>query len=151
MKPIVKNGWKIYFHPLFFEQWQDLIDRVKNLKQKLAPEKFITHSNVKLLKALNVGIKEKIPNDPLASYFALKRPLQKYSRQKKMGLPARYRLFFRVFKLANTIIILWLGFPRKEGDKKDCYSVFSKLVSQGEFPEDMETFLETVDKLNQSQ
>jgi toxin YhaV len=86
-----------------------------------------------------VGIKEKIPNDPFASYFALKRPLQKYSRQKKMGLPAPYRLFFRVFKEANTIIIFWLGFPRKEGDKKDCYYVFSKLVSKGEFPEDMET------------
>ena len=147
MKPIIKNGWKIYFHPLFFGQWQELVDKVKSLKEKLEPEKFVTHSDVKLLKALDVGIKEKIPNDPFASYFALKRPLQKYSRQKKMGLPARYRLFFRVFKEANTIIILWLGFPRKEGDKRDCYAVFSKLVSQGEFPEDMERFLEIVENL----
>ena len=108
MTPIEKNGWRIYFHPLFFKQWQELVNRVKNLQQKLEPEKFITHSDVKLLKGLNVGIQEKIPNDPFASYFALKKPLQKYSRQKKMGLPARYRLFFRVFKEANTIIILAL-------------------------------------------
>ena len=40
-----------------------------------------------------------------------------------MGLPARYRLFFLVFPQANTIIILWLGFPLLQGDKKDCYSV----------------------------
>jgi toxin YhaV len=54
--------------------------------------------------------------------------LQKYGRLKKMGLPNRMRLFFRAFKEKKVIIILWLGFPRKEGDKKDCYQVFSKKV-----------------------
>lgn len=142
MKPIEKNGWKIYFHPLFYHQWQELVNRVKFLKKTLIPEQFITHQDVKLLKALDVGIKDKIPIDPLASYFSLKKPLQKYSRLKKMGLPSRYRLFFKVFKEANTIIILWLGFPRKEGDKKDCYNVFAKLVKNGDFPENLETFLD---------
>ncbi|MEA5552373.1 type II toxin-antitoxin system YhaV family toxin [Anabaena cylindrica UHCC 0172] len=52
----------------------------------------------------------------------LQKPLQKYGRLKKMGLPERYRLFFRVFKEQKIIIILWLGFSRKEGDKKDCYT-----------------------------
>ncbi len=51
-----------------------------------------------------------------------------------MGLPERYRLFFRAFKKQKIIIILWLGFPRKEGDKKDCYQVFTKKVENGEFP-----------------
>jgi toxin YhaV len=51
-------------------------------------------------------------------------------------------LFFRAFDEQKTIIILWLGFPRKEGDKKDCYRVFSKLVANGEFPENMTTFLD---------
>jgi toxin YhaV len=64
----------------------------------------------------------------------LKKPLQKYSRMKKMGLPNRYRLFFKVFSEQQTIIILWLGFPRKQGDKKDCYQIFSKMVEQGQFP-----------------
>jgi toxin YhaV len=118
MKSIEKNGWKIYFNPLFYRQWQELVNRVKFLKKTLTPEQFITHKDVKLLKALDIGIKDKIPNDPLASYFSLKKPLQKYNRLKKMGLPSRYRLFFKVFKEANTIIILWLGFPLKEGEKK---------------------------------
>jgi toxin YhaV len=147
MKPIEKNGWKIYFHPLFYQQWQELVNRVKSLKKTLTPEQFITHRDVKLLKALDLGIKDKIPLDPLASYFSLKKPLQKYSRLKKMGLPSRYRLFFKVFKEANTIIILWLGFPRKEGDKKDCYNVFAKLVKNGEFPENLETFLDLFNEL----
>ena len=39
------------------------------------------------------------------------------------------------------IIILWLGFPRKEGDKKDCYQVFTKKVENGDFPESIEQFM----------
>ncbi len=136
------NGWTILFHPLFNDQWQQLLDLVKSLRSRLSQEDFIQHPQVKLLKAVTVGIEEKIPHDPLASYFALRKPLDKYSRLKKMGLPSRYRLFFKVFPQQKVIIILWLGFPRKEEDKKDCYRVFAKMVKQGRFPlslKDLET------------
>jgi toxin YhaV len=58
---------------------------------------------------------------------------------KKKGLPGRYRLFFRVFDTSDlkAIVILWLGYPRKEGDKNDCYEVFTRMVSRGDFPEDI--------------
>jgi toxin YhaV len=128
------NGWNILFHPVFDEQWQNLRSSVKFLRSRLSQENFIMHPQVKLFKVVTVGIEQKIPSEPLASYFALKKPLQKYSRMKKMGLPNRYRLFFKVFSEQQTIIILWLGFPRKQGDKKDCYQVFSKMVEQGQFP-----------------
>ncbi len=128
------NGWNILFHPIFNEQWQNLHYSVKSLRSRLSQEDFVKHPQVKLFKAVTVGIEQKIPAEPLASYFALKKPLQKYSRMKKMGLPKRYRLFFKVFSQQQTIIILWLGFPRKEGDKKDCYQVFSKMIEQGQFP-----------------
>jgi toxin YhaV len=119
---------------LFNDQWQQLFNLVKSLRSRLSQEDFVQHPQVKLFKALTVGIEEKIPNDPLASYFALRKPLDKYSRLKKMGLPNRYRLFFKVFPQQKVIIILWLGFPRKEGDKKDCYCVFAKMVKKGQFP-----------------
>lgn len=128
------NGWTILFHPLFNDQWQQLLNLVKSLRSRLSEEDFVQHPQVKLFKALTVGIEQKIPNDPLASYFALRKPLDKYSRLKKMGLPNRYRLFFKVFPQQKVIIILWLGFPRKEGDKKDCYRVFAKMVKKGQFP-----------------
>ena len=136
------NGWTILFHPLFNDQWQQLLNLVRSLRSRLSQEDFVQHPQVKLFKALTVGIEEKIPNDPLASYFALRKPLDKYSRLKKMGLPNRYRLFFKVFPQQKVIIILWLGFPRKEGDKKDCpkgyrfayYRVFAKMVKKGQFP-----------------
>lgn len=128
------NGWTILFHPLFDDQWQQLLNLVKSLRSRLSQEDFVQHPQVKLFKALTVGIEEKIPNEPLASYFALRKPLDKYSRLKKMGLPNRYRLFFKVFPQQKVIVILWLGFPRKEGDKKDCYRVFAKMVKKGRFP-----------------
>ena len=128
------NGWTILFHPLFNDQWQQLLNLVKSLRSRLSQENFVQHPQVKLFKALTLGIEEKIPNDPLASYFALRKPLDKYSRLKKMGLPNRYRLFFKVFPQQKAIIVLWLGFPRKEGDKKDCYRVFAKMVKKGQFP-----------------
>ncbi len=151
MKPLICNEWTIFFHPLFYSQWEALVEKVKRLKAKLNNQDFITHPDVKLLKALDVAIKEKIPLDPFASYFVLSQPLQKYGRLKKMGLPSRYRLFFRAFKEKKVIIILWLGFPRKEGDKKDCYQVFSKKVLQGEFPDSLDSLLvQTEDDLTNS-
>jgi len=141
MKPIICNGWAIFFHPLFFAQWSNLVEEVKELKVKKEKSDFVTHPSVKLLKAIDVGIKEKIPQDPFAGYFVLKKLLQKYGRLKKIGLPNRYRLFFRAFKEKKIIIILWLGFSRKEGDKKDCYQVFSKKIAQGQFPESFESLL----------
>ncbi|MBH8575126.1 type II toxin-antitoxin system YhaV family toxin [Nostocaceae cyanobacterium CENA369] len=135
------NGWQIFFYPLFNEQWLELRHKVRNLKNELSKEEFIKHPDAKLLKALNIGIKEKIPQDPFASYFFLQKPLHKYGRLKKMGLPERYRLFFRAFKEQKIIIILWLGYPRKEGDKKDCYQVFTKKVENGELPESIDELL----------
>ena len=137
------NGWTILFHPLFNNQWQQLLASVKSLRSRLPQSDFVGHPQVKLFKALTVGIEEKIPTDPLASYFALRKPLNKYSRLKKMGLPSRYRLFFKVFPQQKTIIILWLGYPRKEGDKRDCYRVFAKMVQKGQFPSSLEDIVES--------
>lgn len=141
MSSINCNGWKIFFYPLFNQQWVDLFSRVEHLKSQLSKEEFITHPDVKLLKALDTSIKDKIPQDPFASYFSLQKPLQKYSRLKKMGLPSRYRLFFRAFKEQKVIIIFWLAFPRKEGDKNDCYQIFTKKVKNGNFPENLDELL----------
>lgn len=141
-EPLICKGWKIYFHPLFTKQYEKLESRVVKLSAELPESEFKSHESVKLFAALTIGIEEKIPLDPFASHFALtKEPLRKYCRLKKMGLNERYRLFFRAFKQEKTIVILWLGFPRKEGDKKDCYVVFTKKVSNGVYPETIEAFI----------
>ncbi|MBE9059893.1 type II toxin-antitoxin system YhaV family toxin [cf. Phormidesmis sp. LEGE 11477] len=138
------NGWRVYFlKRLFGKQRRDLREEVRRLKGKLSHEEYIRHPTVKLYAAVMRAIKEGIPTDPLASRFALTGPLKQYSRVKKMGMPNRYRLFFKVFQAAEqkSIFILWLGYPRKEGDKKDCYKAFRKIVERGDFPETLDELL----------
>jgi toxin YhaV len=144
MSGIVHNGWTIFFHPRFAQQRIDLLETSRKLRSKLPEAEWSKHSDVKLLKAVMVGIREKIPQDPFTAYFALKGPLRKYGRLKKMGLPDRYRLFFKPFsdQGKKVIIILWLGYPRKEGDKDDCYAVFEKMVTRGEFPESVDELIQ---------
>jgi toxin YhaV len=141
---LIRNGWEIYFvKHLFGKQRRDMQAQVKQLKRELPLEKYQTHATVKLYTAMMEAIKEKVPLDPRASHFALTGALQKYGRVKKMGLPERYRLFFRVIKTEErkAIFILWLGYPRKQGDKNDCYKVFTRLVRRGEFPESLDDLL----------
>jgi toxin YhaV len=136
------NGWSVYYHPLFAEDYKKLELRVIKLRKKLPDSEFRVHSTVKLYAALVRAIEEKIPIDPFSSSFCLKGTLKSYCRVKGMGIPDRYRLFFRVFREDKSIIILWLGYPRRQGHKKDCYALFSKMVSRGQFPETVKELLE---------
>lgn len=148
MSAIIRNGWEIYFHRnLFGEQRRQLKQQVSQIKANLPPQEFVKHPNVKLLAAIMTGIKEKIILDPFAPQFALRGALRHYGRLKGMGLSDRHRLFFRAFESEGrkVIIILWLGFPRKEGDKNDCYEVFSRMVRNGDFPDTLEQLLSEVD------
>lgn len=141
---MIINGWRIYFITrLFGQQRQDLQAKVRRLKKTLPPGEYRTHATVKLYTAIMVAIKEKIPPDPKATHFSLTGALKRYGRVKNMGLPDRYRLFFRVLetKKQRAIFVLWLGYPRKEGDKNDCYEVFTKMVMRGEFPDDLDALI----------
>ena len=145
MNPFDANGWTILFYTDFQLQWEDLTARVVKLKSKLDAQDFVTHPDVKLLKAIDTGIRDKISLDPNARHFSLRKPLQQYGRLKKMGLPQRYRLFFRAFAERKVIIILWFGFPRKEGDRRDCYQVFSRMVANGKLPDSYESLVAAFD------
>ena len=145
MNPFDANGWTILFYTDFQLQWEDLTARVVKLKSKLDAQDFVTHPDIKLLKAIDTGIRDKISLDPNARHFSLRKPLQQYGRLKKMGLPQRYRLFFRAFAKRRVIIILWLGFPRKEGDRRDCYQVFSRMVANGKLPDSYESLVAAFD------
>ncbi|NJM23893.1 MAG: type II toxin-antitoxin system YhaV family toxin [Richelia sp. RM2_1_2] len=149
MAKFVSNEWEIYFHPqLFGVQYQELLDRVSYLRNKLPEDEFKTHATVKLFAAITVAIETKIPSDPKHSYFALTGALKRYGRVKKMGLPQRYRLFFRAFDTPElkAIVILWLGFPRKEKAKSDCYEVFTKMVERGTFPDSLDELIAEAEK-----
>ncbi|MEM9451854.1 MAG: type II toxin-antitoxin system YhaV family toxin [Cyanobacteria bacterium P01_E01_bin.6] len=139
------NGWRIYFlKRVFGAQRQELRDKVRILKTKLPRDEYIRHPTVKLYAGVMRAIKEIIPQDPYASKLTLSGPLKSYGRVKKMGIPNRYRLFFRAFATPEqkSIFILWLGYPRKEGAKNDCYQVFARMVKRGEFPKKLDELVE---------
>lgn len=144
MAKFVSNGWGVYFHPqLFGTQYQELFERVSHLREQLPEAEYKTHATVKLFAAITVAIETKISSDPFASHFALTGALKRYGRMKKMGLPERYRLFFKAFdtEQLKVIVILWLGFPRKEGAKNECYQVFTKMIERGTFPDSLDELL----------
>ncbi len=136
------NGWKIYFHSVFNKQFQELIESSVKFKEKDTPKQYKERFKPKLLKALQRAIKEYIPNDPFSKDFELRGDLSDYRRVKWVGIFDRYRLFFRVDVEQNSIVILWLGYPRNEGGKNDCYRVFGKMVEKGDFPSDVEQLIE---------
>ena len=140
--PLGRHGWEIAFQPqLFASQYDELKAEVRRLKVELDPQSFSQLPKVKLLAAVMAGIKEQIALDPYANRFSLSGPLRRYGRLKGLGLPDRYRLFFRPFEAEGRKLrlILWLGFPRKEGDRKDCYAVFQQMVQRKDLPPDWES------------
>ena len=141
---MIRNGWRIYFiKRLFGKQRRNLQAEVRHLKKTLPAEEYSTHATVKLYTAILVAIKEKIPASPYAAHFVLTGALKNYGRVKKMGLPDRYRLFFRALQTPEhkALFILWLDYPRKAGDKKDCYKAFTKMVGRGEFPDSLDELI----------
>ncbi len=136
---LVRHGWEIVFQPhLFARQYEQLKAEVKRLKQELDQQSYLQHPQVKLQAAVMEGIKERIAADPHAARFGLTGPLRRYGRLKGLGLPDRYRLFFRTFEAdgRRVMLILWLGFPRKDGDPNDGYAVFQQMVRRGDLPAD---------------
>ncbi len=143
MSNLICNGWNVRFHPIFQTQRRDLINETNRLAEQLSEADYVAYPVVKLFFAVRRGYRDVIPADPFAVRFPLRDNLRGYSRLKGMGLPSRYRLFFRAFQQGDQrdIVILWLGYPRREGDNKDCYAVFEKMVSNRLFPESMEELI----------
>jgi toxin YhaV len=130
-----QSGWNVYFHPLFDRQLSKLTDEVKACEArvregKLSTQDFQKHPKAKMLAALKRAYSEEIPSDPNHNRFRLNGALREYKRLKKLGLDSRYRLFFKPFSGEKAIVIIWLGYPRKQGDRQDCYEQFKKMISR---------------------
>ncbi|WP_071518165.1 type II toxin-antitoxin system YhaV family toxin [Geitlerinema sp. PCC 9228] len=143
-----QNEWSIAYHPIFHRQYQEQIQKVKQLDRKtkegqLSREKYKQHPDVKLLKALRKCFQD-ISADPFNSRYKLRKELKEYCRVKNLGLSSQYRLFFWVDRENHIVVILWLGYPRRRGDKKnDCYEKFKRMVKKGIFITNSEDLLDS--------
>lgn len=140
---VVRNGWAIWYHPLFRDRFAALVAEVEDLAQQ-NPQGYRQHTATKLLPALTHIIETLVSAHPGAPQFRLGATLGVYTnwrRVKGNGLPSRYRLFFRFMIKAKVIVFVWLNdedTQRKAGAKTDVYAVFRKMLQGGQVPDNFD-------------
>jgi len=135
------NGWRVLYHPVFRTRYIALRDEVRGLKQQLSPERYAKHPRVKLFAAVRYLITERVPADPNAEEFRLRKELSKHRRAKGQGLPPRYRLFWVFSESARVIIFTYLNDEatlRKAGGATDPYEIYKKMVDRGDIGQNFE-------------
>jgi toxin YhaV len=142
---MVMNGWSIYAHPLFIDQFEALLDEVEKLRaadQKGYREK----KKTKLLAAIVKMAFEVIPNDPADRSFRQGNTLGASYRHwhRAKFIEGRYRLFFRYSTAAKSIVLAWVNDAdtlRTYGSKTDAYVVFKGMLDKNRPPDDWEMLL----------
>ena len=131
MSEIKLNGWRIYLHPCFLDQYETLLVEVEAAKAKDS-ESYRKRNCTKMLAAVHGIAFEKIPNDPSHPAFRMGDPLVKqYTHWFRAKFFQQYRLFFRFQESTKIIIIDWVNddnTKRAYGSKTDAYAVFSAIM-----------------------
>ena len=141
---IIVNGWKIYAHPLFLSQLEQLSQQVQVLKQKY-PLDFNKKNATKRLAAIIKLAFEVIPQDPARSEYrqgnALGEENKHWFRAKFFQ---QYRLFFRYHQQSKIIVFVWVNdenCKRAYNSNTDAYRVFMKMLESGNPPDDWKDLL----------
>jgi toxin YhaV len=139
------NGWELFAHPLLLDQLEKLMAAVEKLKAK-KPDDYKGSANFKVLAALYELMFVTIPADPTRPEYRQGNTLgddYKHWFRAKFG-GQRFRLFFRFDTKAKVIIYAWVNdedTQRTYGSKNDAYTVFRKMLDNGNPPDDWETLL----------
>src|SRR6185436_14074039 len=123
------NGWALYLHPLLESQIEDLLQKVKQIKN---PKERTAHPATKLLATINRYIQEIIPRDPNAPEFRQGNTLGSENRHWfRAKFHGRFRLFYRFSSKHKVIVYAWVNDEstlRKRGGKTDPYAVFRSML-----------------------
>jgi len=141
---MVVNGWRLYVHPLFDQQFRRLVEQVESLA---ASDRvgYKQQPAAKLLATINRHIREIIPRDPGAAEFRQENTLGSDNRHWfRAKFHERYRLFYRFSSREKVIIYAWVNDERtlrKSGSKTDPYRVFRAMLEAGDPPNTVEQLL----------
>jgi len=130
-QPLVINGWNIFAHPLFLNQFEELLKQVEGLRQKY-PNDYKQKNAAKRLAAIAKLAFDVIPQDPTRSEY----------RQGKFF--QQYRLFFRYHLESKIIVFVWVNddaSKRSYESNTDAYRVFKKMLDSGHPPDDWNDLL----------
>ncbi|WP_231731520.1 type II toxin-antitoxin system YhaV family toxin [Colwellia sp. TT2012] len=146
---IVVNGWTLYTHPLFVEQYEILEKKVVALKAK-DPRGYIKKNATKRLAAIHKLAFEVIPQDPTKSDYRQGKTLGENNKHWfRAKFFQQYRLFFRYDIQSKVIVYAWVNddsSKRAYESKTDAYKVFAKMLKSGNPPDSWEDLLKAVKK-----
>lgn len=142
--PIVVNGWTLFTHPLFAQQYQRLQDKVEELKAK-DPQGYIKKNDAKRLAAIYKLAFEIIPQDPTLPDYRQGTTLAGHNKHWfRAKFFQQYRLFFRYHLESKIIVYAWVNdenSKRAHDSKSDAYKMFAKMLKSGNPPDDWDALL----------
>ena len=138
------NGWKMFAHSLFLNQFEELLMQVELLRQK-DPLNYRKKNTTKRLAAIAKLVFEVIPQDPTRDEYRQGTTLGKdYKNWFRAKFFQQYRLFFRYHQEGKIIVFAWVNdedSKRAYGSKTDAYLVFKKMLEKDRPPNDWDVLL----------
>jgi len=134
-----RHGWTLLFYTQFSKQLAKLEAAAERAWRK-DPQRFASNANVKLLRAVDRAIAEVIPQDPSRAEYRQGNALGRgYRHWRRARIGRRFRVFFRYDAKARVIVYAWMNDERtlrSAGNKTDPYTVFARMLAQGNPPDD---------------
>ncbi len=141
---MVRNGWSLYFHPLFLDQVEELIVQVEKHREK-DPTGYSKKNATKRLAAIRKLTIDVIPQDPAKSDYRQGETLGgSYKHWFRAKFFQQYRIFFRYHAKAKIIVYAWVNdeaSKRAYTSKTDAYRVFARMLNQGNPPDNWEALV----------
>jgi toxin YhaV len=146
---IIVNGWILYAHPVFLDQYEILIIEVEKLK-KMDPNNYKNKNSAKRLAAIQKLVFEIIPTNPTLPEYRQGMTLgEEHKHWFRAKFFQQYRLFFRFHKESKMIVFAWVNdedTKRAYDSKTDAYKVFKKMLQNNRPPSDWNTLLKEARK-----
>lgn len=141
---MIVNGWKIYAHDIFLDQYDELVAQVERFRQK-DPTGYRKKNAVKRLAAIQKLILEVIPQDPTRSEYRQGDTLgYDHKHWFRAKFFQQYRLFFRYALEQKVIVFAWVNdeeSKRAYGSADDAYKTFRRMLKNGKPPDDWDALL----------
>lgn len=146
-QPLVINGWNIFAHSLFLNQFEALLTQVEHLRQKY-PKDYKKKNATKRLAAIAKLAFDVIPQDPTRSEYRQGTTLgDEYKHWFRAKFFQQYRLFFRYHQESKIIVFAWVNdenSKRVYDSNTDAYRVFKKMLESGHPVDDWNDLLKEV-------
>jgi toxin YhaV len=143
-RPLVINGWSLFAHPFFLEQFEKLLTQVERLRQK-NPKDYKKKNATKRLAAIAKLAFDIIPQDPTRSEYRQGTALgDDYKHWFRAKFFQQYRLFFRYHQESKIILLAWVNdekTKRAYDSNTDAYRIFKKMLKSGHPPDNWEDLL----------